>query len=294
MIKNLDDILEDIRHKKYWYFGKHSKDFIKMCYAVDLINGLPPNAKQEDFEQAKDKFNKINEIKLDASMFKSLISTKMYGLLDNSSKQYVKCQPTDVFNKIKEKTEGNFCNTTAYYEMMEQQIEKIFYKNEIFLSKEDKGEFQLYPIFLLYKILLEVGNISGDYKITNIEFDYFVATAKKYEDWRNVVDTIIYHRNNTKNLESIIKNKLKEKNITAPDQRYYSIIKQLKVFDIGDKKSYIKIKPEFTSYIKSKINTFEILNAIPSKYPGAIPNGSDDFHIYLKYLGQDIGFKLDI
>lgn len=294
MITNIDTILNDIRRKNYWYFGKHSKDFVKMCYAVELINNLPDNATQKDFEKARNTFNNENDIKLDASMFKSLICTKMYGLLDNSHNQYVKCKPTDVFNKIKERTLGNFKNIDLYYDIMEQQIEKVFFINDIFSSKEKNEIFQLYPVFLLSKVLIEIGNIYGDYSVSNIEFDYFIATAKKYEDWVNVLDTIVYYRNNIKNLKDFIKNKLLENNITAPDQRYYSIIKQLNQFEVGDKKLYIKIKPEYVTYVKLRINTFEFFNSIPSKQPGAIPNGAEDFYVYLKFLSQDIGFKMGI
>src|SRR5699024_1797172 len=130
-----------------------------------------------------------------ASMFKSIISAKMYGLLDVSHNQYVKCKPTEVFNEIKNRTNGKYEKVELYQDIIEQQIEKIYYITNLF-DTEGKEEFGLYPLFLLYKVLIEIGNIYGEYKINRFEIEYILTTAKSYDEWKDIVDTIVYYRTN--------------------------------------------------------------------------------------------------
>lgn len=286
MVIDLEEKVKGISNKQYWYFGKHGKDFIQMCYLTDLISQLTSDSTQADLDNIRDKFNRTHSIKLEASMFKSMIAAKVYGLLDNSDNEYRKCNPTEVFYEIKKRTSGNYENVEIYEDIIEQQIEKIYYITDLFSTK-GKEEFGLYPLFLLYKVLIEIGEIYGEYKINKFEIEYLLTTAKKYEEWKDIVDTIVYCRTNTINISMVVKELLNKYNIGPVDQRYHQIIKHLKHLDINGKNSY-SIKPEFIPQIKNKIATFEAIKNIPPKYPGALPNGLDDFDGYIDFIGKNI------
>ncbi|MDI3548087.1 MAG: 5-methylcytosine-specific restriction enzyme [Halanaerobiales bacterium] len=157
MIRKLPDIVQDIKNKKYWYFSNHNKDFAKMCYVVDLLEKMPPDTTQTQLDVIRNDFNRRHsDIQIEAAMFKSMIVSKLYGLLDTSHRSYVKCNPTPVFKTIKDRTSGNYKNTDLYMDIIEQQIEKIFCITPLFGTK-GKEDLQLYPLFLLYKILIEIG-----------------------------------------------------------------------------------------------------------------------------------------
>lgn len=286
MIIDLEKKVEGISNKQYWYFGNHGKDFSQMCYLTDLISQLPSESTQSDLDKIRNKFNEENNLQLKASMFKSIISAKMYGLLDVSHNQYVKCNPTEVFYEIKKRTDGNYEKLELYQDIIEQQIEKIYYITELFDTK-GKEEFGLYPLFLLYKVLIEVGNIYGEYKINKFEIEYLLTTAKKYEEWKDIVDTIVYYRTNIIDTSIATKELLNKYHIGPVDQRYHQIIKHLKHLDIDGKNSY-GIKSEFISQIKNKVATFEAIKNIPPKNFGALPNGLDDFEGYIDFIGKNI------
>ena len=50
-------------------------------------------------------------------------------------------------------------------------------------AKGVRKGFRLYPILLLYKILLELGKATGKYSISMTEYRYLVATTQKYEQF---------------------------------------------------------------------------------------------------------------
>lgn len=280
MVIDLEKKIEEISNKQYWYFGNHGKDFAQMCYLTDLISQLSPGSTQGDLDKIRNEFNEKNNLQLKASMFKSIISAKMYGLLDVAHNQYVKCNPTDVFYEIKKITNGEYEKVELYQDIIEQQIEKIYYITKLF-DIEGKEEFGLYPLFLLYKVLIEVGNIYGEYKINRFEIEYLLTTAKKYEEWKDIVDSIVYYRNNPNDALAVVNN------IVSPDQRYHLIIKHLKHLNINGKDSY-EIKSEFVPQIRNKVATFEAVKNIPPRSFGALPNGLDDFEGYIDFIGKNI------
>ncbi|GAB6100651.1 hypothetical protein JCM16358_25300 [Halanaerocella petrolearia] len=285
MVKDLNQILKDINDKKYWYFGNHNKDFIKMCYIVDLLDQMSPDTTQKELDKIRNEFNSSHSnIKLHASMFKSMISSKLYGLLDNSNRTYVKCNPTPVFRIIKDRTSRDYKNTDLYLDIIEQQIEKIYCITPFFRTK-GKEEIQLYPLFFLYKVLVEIGKITGNYKISDVEFNYFVSTSNTYSEWKNVVDSIIYYRELNTDLTLEIDRISQEKKINPPDQRYNQIISILPQFRIT--RDYYKLRKDYINTIKDKVAAFELVNSIPSGNPGSLPNGLNDFKNYIQFLNNN-------
>ncbi|MDN3015803.1 hypothetical protein PH210_06230 [Paenibacillus sp. BSR1-1] len=288
MVYDLNKIVSEIKDKKYWYFGNHSKDFVKMCYSVQLISQLDEHTTQEEYERVRKKFNANNPgINLEAAMFKSNISAKVYGLLDPTQRDYAKSDLTPVFNEIKKRTQGDFKKTNLYEDLIEQQIEKMFCITPLF-KIAGKEDFQLYPLFLLYKVLLQLGLETGQYSISNVEFNYFVATARTYSEWRNVVDTVLYYRE-MDHIEDLLVLKMKEVKASPPDQRYYQFLKYIKTITMipsEGKPQTIILKD--VGKVRDKINTFELINSFKPNSPGSLPNGLLNYRDYVQFLGKNI------
>jgi hypothetical protein len=288
VVYDLEKVVTDVKDKKYWYFGNHNKDFIKMCYSVQLLSQLDEHTSQEQYEKILERFNATHpDIQVEAAMFKSNISTKVYGLLDPSNRDYAKSDTTPVFAEIKRRTNGAYENLHLYEDLVEQQIEKMYCITPLFKIK-GKEEFQLYPLFLLYKVLLEIGDQTGNYSISSFEFNYFVAIARTYSDWRNVVDTITYFRE-LKDVESRISLRLKEIGGNPPDQRYYQFlkyVKPIKLVPTDGKPETIRLQE--IGKVRDKINTFELINSFKPGAPGSLPNGLTDFNDYIQFLGRNI------
>lgn len=293
MIYSYEKITDDIKNKNFWYFGNHSKDFVQMCYTTKIISEMSevPSkgyTQQAVYEKLVEKHNAENKnIIIKAKMFKSNISAKVYGLLDPIDRDYTKSVTTEVYSKINEITLGDFTKVSKYKDIIEQQIEKMYCITELFKTT-GKEDFNLYPLFLLYKVLIEIGNETKEYKISFDEFKYIVALARTYDDWTDVVETILFYRKNTVELKKIISDKTID-----PDQRYYQFLVYIDLLrlDSGERKkpTFIKIKDsDSVQIIESKLQAFEIFNKIGPKKPGAFPNGFTDYQGYIKFLGEDI------
>ena len=291
MIINLNLIKELIEEGNYWYFGNHSKSFIQMCYLVDLVSKMPEGTSQQELDRIRDEFNSKNNINLKASMFKSMIMSRIYGLLDKSNNSYTKSKPTNMFNLIKDRTNGNFSNVNLYADLIEQQIEKIFCITPL-VSTEGKDSMQLYPLFLLYKVILEIGAKYNKFRISKVEFEFLVSTASKYSQWQDIVETIIYHRENFNNLENSLSTIMGSGYLNSLDQRYHQIIEQLPQFNVSYVRnvsnSYIELNESYVNYVRNKVNTFEVINTIPANNYGSLPNGVVHTKDYLDFLGKNI------
>ncbi|MCK8826335.1 AlwI family type II restriction endonuclease [Natroniella acetigena] len=186
-------------------------------------------------------------------------------------------KPSPVFCKIKEITNGDFNNMELYLHIIEQQIEKFYFSGPIMRGK---NQFQLYPLFFLYKVLLEIGKLTGEYKISDKEFYYWICTSTNYNDYKNVVHSILHSRkhNNLQQLDKI-------------DTRYDRIIEVLPQFDLGSgsgRPEYYALKSDYLSKVKSKVLMFEFIKSIQKDYIGSIPNGTINKDKYKDFLTKNI------
>ena len=65
-----------------------------------------------------------------------------------------------------------------------------------------RSEFRLYPVMLLYKVLLELGRSTGEYKVTINEYRYLIATTQKFEDFLDTLILINLARKDSDNINS--------------------------------------------------------------------------------------------
>lgn len=166
-------------------------------------------------------------------------------------------------------------NIELYKNLMITQIEKMYISAEFDEEKDAKRkEFSLFVTFTLYKILIEIGIVTGDYFVSIEEFRIFIGTIKKYEESLEAVIGIITFRENQDFKKEILKYKDK-----VTGNRYNLSFGNLPYFDMSENK--ITLKTEYIEEIKKKIFIFENSNYILTR---------DEV---LKYLIKPIHF-LDI
>jgi hypothetical protein len=125
------------------------------------------------------------------------------GLLEKKG-QYKDALITKAYLSIKEKCLGNFKNTDLYSDLIISQIEKIFLSNPV--DNEHDGlrkNFKIHPAFYLAKVLIQLGDITGEYRISLSEFKKFVGTSLNYSYHLTTTSLIIESRSNKNLLEDI-------------------------------------------------------------------------------------------
>lgn len=254
LIRDLEKCVEDISNNKFWAITKQIFEFDNLCSIAN-----------ERYQSGANSFN----------YERRYIFAKCYGLLKNNSN----LDPTPVFFEILNRTNGDFHKTDLYIDIIEQQIEKFYFVGSI-MRKTNKEDFQLYPIFLLYKVLLEIGKLTGEYKISDKEFYYWVATTRTYDGWKVTVESIIHSRK-TGNLKSL----------DDVDTRYHRIIEILPQFDLGEgrgRPDYYALKNDYIDKIRGKVSLFEFIYNIKRNFKGAIPNGTTNIEDYEDLLTKNI------
>src|SRR5699024_8260948 len=187
-----------------WYIVRQELSFWKQCYAVSILEEYKQGEKSElNFMEYFEK--KANQIKSEKG-FKSFISSHRmlydayyYGLLKKVSIDYEDAIPTTVYYTIASRCNGEFEYIDSYLDILEKQIEKVFISSPLDQKYNDiRSEYKLYPLFLLLKVLIELGQITGSYRVSLEEFRVFVGTTKKYDEYLSTIYYILESRNKIK------------------------------------------------------------------------------------------------
>lgn len=244
--------LEGAEDYACWYLVKQPTEFSQICYLVSALESYQKSDKNEDLKEYIVSYNK----KLDSSLslsnnYRALRVAAFFGLIIMNGSRYDEAIITPTFEEIKSRTKGAFENTELYLDIIERQIEKMFISSDIDEKSNDiRSSFRLYPIMLLYKVLLELGRSVGKYTISIDEYRYIVATTEKFSDFLDALLYIKLFRESPDDVEqfTIFKEKF--------DSRLIQALKQLPTLDV-DTRTAITIKSEFVEEIAQKVYLFE-------------------------------------
>ena len=121
-------------------------------------------------------------------------------------------------------------------------------------------------LYLLYKVLLKIGEKNNNYEISYDEYKFFVFISRNYNEYKDIVEHILSLRNEpqklliSRYLNDLISNKPKL------DDRFYQIFNLIPSLIYNHDKSYIRINERYLDRIKSVINSYEdklVNNKIP-------------------------------
>ena len=90
--------------------------------------------------------------------YRALRVAAFFGLITMRSSGYADADITATYEEINARCNGDFERTDLYTDIIQRQIEKMFISSSI--DEENNGvrqDYRLYPVMLLYKILLELG-----------------------------------------------------------------------------------------------------------------------------------------
>ena len=254
LLQNKLNQLKNAADYECWYLVKQPTEFAKLCYLVCALEDFQKNHQNENLETFIN--NKIasiqktvGEIEL-SNNYRALRAAAFFGLITMSGTNYKNALITQTYNEICDRCNSKFENIELYTDIIDRQIEKIFLSSDIDEGNNSvRKDFRLYPVMLLYKVLIELGRTTGEYKISLTEYKFLVATTKKFEDF---LDTLLQ-------IKLLREDKFApaefEKYASKFDNRMLQALKQLNTL-IVDSKS-ISINPNKMEEVAQKVFIFE-------------------------------------
>ncbi|MCM1556727.1 MAG: AAA family ATPase [Anaeroplasma bactoclasticum] len=255
IIRKKLEMLSAAKNFECWYLVKHSTDFGNLCYLVYVLEKYKDTNQTISLEQyIKNEIKLLNENDKNNTLsdnYRALRVAAYFGLITMKTSSYVDAEITSTYVEIKEKCGGNFEQTSLYDDVICRQIEKMFISSMIDEEKDGvRSKFRLYPVMLLYKVLIELGRTTGLYRISTTEYRYLVATTERFEDY---LDTIVLIKLLRKESEEVVSQF--DCYRSKFDNRMNVALQRLRTLRITP--DGIEIKPEFLSEVSRKVHMFE-------------------------------------
>lgn len=253
----LEDKLEKLQNAtdfECWYLVKQPTDFGKLCYLVSILCDYQQKESGKNIQDyVTEQVSKINsERGLDISTnYRALRVAAFFGLIVMTSTKYNDAIISETYYEIQERCAGHFENTATYSDIIQRQIEKMFISSSV--DEECDGvrsNFRLYPVMLLYKILIELGRTTGDYFVSTTEYRYIVATTEKFSDFLSTLLLITLLRKE----DRVVRQKFEEYR-TKFDNRLILALKQLQTLNVTD--DGITLRSEYVDEVAKKVFFFE-------------------------------------
>lgn len=168
-----------------WYITKQNQSFADLCYMSHILEDW----NNDEFENYESFFNRSKTKQEYGSLsentpHRATINCVPAGLLTTND-PYNSDNLTPLYYSIKERCNANFANTQSYQDLINNQLQS-------FVLRVNNNNMN--PLLFLLKILLQIGDATGEYKITINEFKLFVATTSLWKDYFKVRDSILRYR----------------------------------------------------------------------------------------------------
>lgn len=246
--------LENAGDYECWYLVKQPTAFDSLCYLVSFLEEFKSkdvSGNLQDFIGVKVNELKGNKPNVEISNnYRALRVAAFFGLITMTSSKYDEAIITETFKEITSKCNGDYENTDSYIDVVQRQIEKMFISSQIDEAYNGvRQEYRLYPVMLLYKVLIEMGRSTGKYQISMTEYRYLVATTKTFEGFLETLLLIKLLREDNSASNDF------EQYRTKFDNRLIQALKQLPTLVID--RDSISIKDGATAEVAKKVFIFE-------------------------------------
>ena len=180
------DELERASDYECWYLVKQPTAFDSLCYLVSFLADYKTKTVHGNLQDyVGQKISDLKAVKPDIEIsnnYRALRVAAFFGLITMTSSKYDDALITDTFKEITDRCNGEYEKTELYVDIIQRQIEKMYISSQIDEAHQSvRQEYRLYPVMLLYKVLLELGRASSHYSISMTEYRYLVATTKVFE-----------------------------------------------------------------------------------------------------------------
>lgn len=255
VLQNKLQKLQNASDYECWYLVKQPTAFDSLCYLVSFLEkyqDATQNKNIQDFisEQLSELSRTKPELNI-SNNYRALRVAAFFGLIRMTSSKYDESIITDTFKEITKHCDGEYEKTELYKDIIQRQIEKMFISSEIDEQKDSvRQNYRLYPVMLLYKVLIELGRTMGKYEISMTEYRYLVATTEVFEDFLETLLLIKLLRNES--YEAVAEF---EQYKSKFDNRLILALKQLDTLEF-DRES-IHIKEDRIQEVAKKVFIFE-------------------------------------
>lgn len=237
-----------------WYLVKQPTAFDGLCYLVSILKKYQESDSKANIQE----YIKMHVGQLKATNpsielsdnYRALRVAAYFGLIRMQSSGYNDAIITPTYNEVEKRCGGKFEEKEKYSDIIKRQIEKMYLSSEIDEAKDGvRRNFRLFPVMLLYKVLIELGRTTGEYKIDMAEYRYVIATTNVFKDY---LDALLLVKLMRQEPES--KNKFEEFRLKF-DNRMIQALKQLDTL-VVDKDS-ISLNKEKIDEVTQKLFVFE-------------------------------------
>ena len=255
VLQNKLQKLQNASDYECWYLVKQPTAFDSLCYLVSFLEkyqGVTQNKNIQDFisEQLSELSKTKPELNI-SNNYRALRVAAFFGLIRMTSSKYDESIITDTFKEITRRCDGEYEKTELYKDIIQRQIEKMFISSEIDEQRDSvRQNYRLYPVMLLYKVLIELGRTTGKYEISMTEYRYLVATTEVFEDFLETLLLIKMLRNESDETVAEF-----EQYKSKFDNRLILALKQLDTLEF-DRES-IHIKEDRIQEVAKKVFIFE-------------------------------------
>lgn len=226
-----------------WYITKQNQSFADLCYMSHILEDWNNN----EFENYESFFNR-NKTKQEYGSLsentphRATINCGPAGLLTTND-LYDSDNLTPLYYSIKERCNANFANTQSYQDLINNQLQSFV----LIVNNNNMN-----PLLFLLKILLQVGDATGEYKITINEFKLFVATTSLWKDYFKVTDSILRYRE-----DSVYKNECDNaRTQSVQDVRIQKFLANHEFIEIEGKE--LVLQDQFVMRARKLVANFEI------------------------------------
>lgn len=293
------DELDKANKYECWYLVKQPTSFENICYLVSFLEEYKEDnhgVSLQEYISQKISSLSANKPHVELSNnYRALRVAAFFGLITMTSSKYEEAKITDAFIQIKERCSGQFEDTDKYIDIIERQIEKMFISSEVDeQSQTVRKQFRLYPVMLLYKVLLEIGRATGEYKVAMDEYRYLIATTKVFKDFLETLILIKAFREDKSVNDTFgvfrekFDNRLIQalKQLPSLDVEYESIsLKEDKIADVAKKVFLFEENPDifatdnYLYFLGSTKSLFDLQNIQDEKRTNGYSEGATDLNL---------------
>ena len=239
-------LLQSDYSSSLWYITKQNcsfRDLMMMASILERWNDNPNESFEAFFNRVKTETKYANYI--GNSPHRALKNCEFYGIMNPSSSSkaaYTSSNLTDVYYAVKSLCNEDYKETNKYQQIIEKQIENM----NISIDGND-----LKPVLFTLKVILVVGDATGNYELSLQEFKLFVCTAKEWNQYFESVESILRSREDSEYLAAAL-----QKYDIANDTRFNLVLKNLSYIETTIKSiSLVKDKVE---EVRKKVAEFEV------------------------------------
>lgn len=255
-------LLQSDYSSSLWYITKQNcsfRDLMMMASILERWNDDPNESFEAFFNRVKTETKYANYI--GNSPHRALKNCEFYGIMSpslSSKAAYTSSNLTDVYYTVKTLCNEDYADTNKYQQIIDKQIENM----NISIDGND-----LKPVLFTLKVMLVVGDATGNYELSLQEFKLFVCTAKKWCQYFESAESILRSREDSDYLSAALQNY-----DIANDTRFNLVFKNLSYVESTTKG--ITIAKDKIEEVRKKVAEFEVGEIFENKGARIITNST--------------------